>query len=100
MKNDRPINSLEIKSYFNLSNSIFNFLKIEAYTVKVTLDAELNIDQDISQSIIDKISKSLKIRKRIKMRSNLSSWKNGTIARRSISELIERICVNFDTKTL
>ena len=43
--------------------AIFNFLKIEAYTVKVTLDAELNIDQDISQSIIDKISKSLKIRK-------------------------------------
>lgn len=43
--------------------AIFNFIKIEAYTVKVTLDAELNIDQDISQSIIDKISKSLKTRK-------------------------------------
>ncbi|MBI2281889.1 MAG: polyphosphate kinase 1 [Bacteroidetes bacterium] len=43
--------------------AIFNFKKIEAYTVKVTLDAELDIDQDISQSIIDKISKSLKTRK-------------------------------------
>lgn len=43
--------------------AIFNYKKIEAYTVKVTLDAELDIDQDISQSILDKMAKSLKSRK-------------------------------------
>jgi len=43
--------------------AIFDYKKIEAYTIKVTLDAELDIDDDISKSNIDKISKSLKKRK-------------------------------------
>ncbi|MCB0403070.1 MAG: polyphosphate kinase 1, partial [Flavobacteriales bacterium] len=43
--------------------SIFNYKKIEAFTVKVTLDAELDIDDDISKSNIDKLSKSIKQRK-------------------------------------
>lgn len=37
---------------------------IEAYTIKLTRDAELDFDQDISQSLVEKISKSLKRRKR------------------------------------
>ncbi len=37
--------------------SFFSFDKIEAYTIKLTRDAELDIDNDISQSFIDKISK-------------------------------------------
>jgi len=43
--------------------AIFNYKKIEAYTIKVTLDAELDIDDDISKSNIDKLSKGLKLRK-------------------------------------
>ncbi len=41
---------------------IFKFDKIEAYTIKVTLDAELDIDNDVSKSFIELISKSLKKR--------------------------------------
>ena len=43
--------------------SIFNFDHFEAYTIKVTRDAELNIDDDISKSFIEKIEISLKKRK-------------------------------------
>ncbi len=43
--------------------AFFNYDKIEAYTIKLTRDAELDIDEDISKSIIDKLSKSLKNRK-------------------------------------
>ncbi len=38
--------------------------KVEAYTIKLTRDAELDIDNDISQSLIENLSKSLKNRKR------------------------------------
>ncbi|GIV32857.1 MAG: polyphosphate kinase [Chitinophagales bacterium] len=41
---------------------IFDFDRIEAYTIKVTLDAELDIDNDVSKSFIELISKSLKKR--------------------------------------
>jgi len=43
--------------------SIFDYDRYEAYTIKLTRDAELDIDQDVSQSFIDKMSKSLKKRK-------------------------------------
>ena len=51
---------------FNLPEvfSFFPFNKIEAYTIKLTRDAELDIDNDISQSFIDKISKSVKARQK------------------------------------
>jgi len=42
----------------------FPFTKVEAYTIKLTRDAELDIDNDISQSFLDKISKSVKARKK------------------------------------
>ena len=43
---------------------IFDFSEISAYTVKVTKDAELEMADDISESYIDKLSKSLRQRKK------------------------------------
>jgi polyphosphate kinase len=42
---------------------LFDYTKIEAHTIKLTRDAELDIDNDLSKSILEKISKSLKKRK-------------------------------------
>lgn len=39
--------------------SIFHFDKFEAYTVKLTRDAELDVDNDLSQSFIEKIANSV-----------------------------------------
>ncbi len=44
--------------------SILPFDEISAYTVKITRDAELEIADDISESYIDKISKSLQQRRK------------------------------------
>jgi len=44
--------------------SIFEYDTFEAYTIKVTRDAELDLDDDVSESLLNKISKSLKQRKR------------------------------------
>jgi polyphosphate kinase len=43
---------------------IFEFDKISAYTIKLTKDAELEITDDISESYIDKLSRSLQQRKK------------------------------------
>jgi polyphosphate kinase len=43
---------------------IFEFEKVEAYTFKFTRDAELNIDDDLSVSFVEKLEKSLKNRKK------------------------------------
>jgi polyphosphate kinase len=43
--------------------SVFKYQKIEAYTFKFTRDAELNLDDDLTLSFIEKIEKSLKQRK-------------------------------------
>lgn len=43
--------------------SIFKFNTIEGYNIKMTRDAELDIDEDMSKSIVDKLSKSVKDRK-------------------------------------
>ena len=43
---------------------IFDFDEISAYTIKLTKDAELEIADDISESYIEKLSKSLQQRKR------------------------------------
>ncbi len=43
---------------------IFDFDEISAYTIKLTKDAELEIADDISESYIDKLSKSLEQRKK------------------------------------
>jgi polyphosphate kinase len=41
----------------------FNFRKYEAYTVKITRDAEIDLDDDISKSFIEKMEAGLKKRK-------------------------------------
>lgn len=42
----------------------FNFHSAEAYTIKLTRDAELDIEQDVSKSLVKKISESIKRRKK------------------------------------
>ena len=43
--------------------SVFGYKNIKAYTVKLTRDAELDLDNDVSQSLVEKIAKSLKQRR-------------------------------------
>jgi polyphosphate kinase len=42
---------------------VFGYRAEESYNVKLTRDAELDIDNDVSKSLIEKISKSIKARK-------------------------------------
>lgn len=51
---------------FNLKEiyAILNYDKIEAYTIKITRDAELDLDTDVTQSFLEKMKTSLKQRKR------------------------------------
>lgn len=42
--------------------SIFDFNSFQAYTIKLTRDAELDIDDDVTKSFFEKISKSIKQR--------------------------------------
>lgn len=51
---------LNLKSIF----SLFDPKKMEAFTFKFSRDAELNLDDDLSVSFIDKIEKSIKQRKK------------------------------------
>jgi polyphosphate kinase len=43
--------------------NVFGFKTVESYNIKLTRDAELDIDSDVSKSMIEKISKSVKARK-------------------------------------
>lgn len=51
---------------FNLASifSIFDYDTFEAYTIKITRDAELDIDNDVSKSFIERLTESLKQRKK------------------------------------
>ncbi len=51
---------------YNLDDifSIFDYDRIESYVIKITRDAELDLDNDLSKSLIEKISRSLKDRKK------------------------------------
>jgi len=42
---------------------VFGYRTAEAYNIKLTRDAELDIDNDVSKSMIEKVSKSVKARK-------------------------------------
>ncbi len=42
---------------------VFGFRTVESYNIKLTRDAELDMDNDVSKSMIEKISKSVKARK-------------------------------------
>jgi polyphosphate kinase len=43
--------------------SIFNYDRFDAYTIKLTRDAELDIDNDVSKSFMERMTESLKQRK-------------------------------------
>ncbi|MFT3930237.1 MAG: polyphosphate kinase 1 [Spongiibacteraceae bacterium] len=45
-------------------HGVFAIEKAEAYTIKLTRDAELEMDEGITQSLLDKVSSSLKRRKK------------------------------------
>ena len=45
-------------------HGVFAIEKAEAYTIKLTRDAELEMDEGITQSLLDKVSTSLKRRKK------------------------------------
>jgi len=61
----RGIIMLDDAIRFNLDTifRVFDFDSIEAFTIKVTRDAELDLDDDISRSWIDKMRRSVKNRK-------------------------------------
>ena len=44
--------------------ALFGFTVFNAYTIKITRDAELDIDDDISKSFLEKMSDSIKQRKK------------------------------------
>ncbi|HYG52673.1 MAG TPA: polyphosphate kinase 1 [Flavobacteriales bacterium] len=44
--------------------SIFDYDKIEAYTIKITRDSELDVIEDYSKGIVEKLSRGLKKRKK------------------------------------
>lgn len=50
---------------FNLKYAffIYPFDSIEAHTIKITRDAELDLDNDVSKSVLEKVEKGLKARK-------------------------------------
>ncbi len=68
--------------------SIFDFDQFSAYTVKVTRDAELDIENDALESYIEKISKSVKARKK------------GRPVRFIYDESLPKDFLNFFTKKL
>ena len=53
-----------IRYFLDRIFATFEFDEIDAYTIKLTRDAELDIDNDISRSFIDKISRSVKARRK------------------------------------
>ena len=50
---------------YNLDSifDIFSYKSIEAHMIKITLDAELDIESDLSKSFLEKLSKSVEARK-------------------------------------
>lgn len=48
-----------IRHCMSIIFSIFSYQDISAYMIKITRDAELDIDSDLSRSFLDKISKSV-----------------------------------------
>ena len=51
-----------IRYHFDIIFNFFKYNKIESHMVKVTRDAQLDLDEDVSKSYIDKITESVKER--------------------------------------
>ncbi|MBW6479295.1 MAG: polyphosphate kinase 1 [Bacteroidales bacterium] len=51
---------------YNLADifSVFDYDEFDAYTIKITRDAELEIDNDVSKSLMERMSDSIKQRKK------------------------------------
>lgn len=64
IENKKDIILLEDAIRFCLDEvfSIFSYDTFEAWTIKITRDAELDVDNDISESLLEKISKGVKNR--------------------------------------
>ena len=68
--------------------SVFDYDSIESNVIKITRDAELDLDNDLSKSFIEKISKSLKNRKKgLPVRLAY----DGTIAKDTLEMLVARM---------
>jgi polyphosphate kinase len=65
-KNKQYIILLDDVIRFNVNEmfSVFGYTTKEAINIKLTRDAELDIDQDVSKSMLEKISKGVKDRKK------------------------------------
>ena len=65
-KNKKYIILLDDVIRFNVQEifSVFGYTTKEAINIKLTRDAELDIDQDVSKSMLEKISKGVKDRKK------------------------------------
>lgn len=65
-KNKKYIILLDDVIRFNVHEifSVFGYTTKEAINIKLTRDAELDIDQDVSKSMLEKISKGIKDRKK------------------------------------
>ena len=65
-KNKKYIILLDDVIRFNLHEmfSVFGYINKETINIKLTRDAELDIDQDVSKSMLEKISKGVKDRKK------------------------------------
>lgn len=65
-KNKKYILFLDDVIRYNLKDifQIYDFDKIDAYTIKFTRDAELDIDNDISTTFLESVEKSLEKRKK------------------------------------
>lgn len=66
VKNKKYIILLDDVIRFNLNEifSVFGYTCAGAYNIKLTRDAELEIDNDLSESILEKVSKGLKYRQK------------------------------------
>lgn len=53
-----------IRLHLNDIFTIFNYCCIEAYTFKISRDAELDIDDDISLTVVEKMEKGIRLRKK------------------------------------
>ncbi len=52
-----------IRYHFHMIFNFFNYKKIQAHMVKITRDAELDLEEDVSKSYVQKITLSVKDRK-------------------------------------
>lgn len=53
-----------IRLHLNDIFTIFNYCCIEAYTFKISRDAELDIDDDITLTVVEKMEKGIRLRKK------------------------------------